>query len=122
MRCALDRSTVLILAANPDFLSEAVSLLQQKSCFVIVAHDFKELEAACACMQFQVAVLGPALGKRMKKALALHLQERCPEVAIIEIAAEAGVDGAIHFPEPSGQELLQIVNTAISATKQRRGA
>ncbi len=122
-RCPLGRFTVLLLPAETGFLSHATLVLEQSTFLVIVARDFKELEAACVALKFHVAVLGPALGRRMKKALALMIQEKCPEVPIIEMFSESPpVDRAIHLTGEPGPELVKAVKTAIRRCRQKRTA
>ncbi len=79
-----------------------------------VASNFRELEAACAALHFHVAVLGPGLGARVKRAVARLLQQKCPYVPIIELFhGSPVVDGAIHFSGDPGQELIAKVKTAV---------
>ena len=114
MRCTLGRQTVLLLPADAEFQTYATLVLEQSALFVITAKDIKELHAACENLLFQVAVLGPSLGSRMKRALASVIQEKCPNVPIIEMFSDApAVDGVIHFAGEAGSELAKAVKSAI---------
>lgn len=77
-------------------------------------NNFKELEEACRALRLQAAILGPAMGSRMKKAVALLLQQKCPGMPIIEVFdGEPVVQGAIHFSGEPGMELVKVVKAAI---------
>ncbi len=68
-------------------------------------------------MRFHAAILGPALGSRMKKAVALLLQQRCPGMPIVEVFDGApAVENAIPFSGEPGLELVKVVNAAIRQT------
>lgn len=99
---------------NSVFLAEAMSALQNGAFHVIVAHDFKELEAASDTLRFRVAVLGPALGPRMKKAVALLLQEKCPHVTVIELGESPVLESAIHSSGERGADFLPLVKAALA--------
>lgn len=94
---------------------DAASLFEQSAFDVEIARNFRELEAACRRLRFRVAVLGPSLGDRMKKAVALLLQQRCPDVPIIEVVhGMPVVEHAIHFAGEPGPELIKTVKAAIA--------
>lgn len=114
LRCPLGRKTVLLLPSDDAFLSHATLILEQNAFYVIAARDLKELHSACENLLFQVAVLGPALGSRMKRALTMLIQEKCPDVPIIEMFSESpAVRGVIHFAGETGPELTNAVKKAI---------
>ena len=104
----------LLLPQNTECLAQAILELQECALHVMVAHDFRELEAACNALRFHVAVLGPALGPRMKKAVASLLQEKCPHVPVIELGDKPVVHGAIHFLGESGPEFLAVIKAALA--------
>lgn len=59
-------------------------------------------------------MLGPSLGDRMKKAVALLLQQRCPEVPIIEMVhGMPVVEHAIRLAGDPGPELINTVKAVI---------
>ncbi len=120
MRCALGRQTVLLLPSDDAFLSHATLILEQSAFLVIAARDLKDVHSACENLLFQAAVLGPALGSRMKRALAMLIQEKCPDVPIIEMFSESpAVDGVIHFAGEAGPEMTKAVKKAIRGRPRR---
>ena len=65
-------------------------------------------------MRFHAAILGPTMGSRMKKAVAMLLERRCPGMPIVEVFHGApAVEDAIHFSGEPGLELVKVVKDAI---------
>jgi hypothetical protein len=99
---------------NSEFLAQAMPVLQNCAFHVIVAHDFRELEAACDTLRFHVAVLGPRLGPKMKTAVALLLQEKCPQASVIELGDSPVLESAIHSSGERGADFLALVKAALA--------
>jgi hypothetical protein len=54
------------------------------------------------------------MGSRMKKAVAMLLERRCPGMPIVEVFHGApAVEDAIHFSGEPGLELVKVVKDAI---------
>jgi DNA-binding NtrC family response regulator len=75
-----------LVIAQSQFAAEAMQkALQQRGHFVVAATDFAQVRKSCSNLRFNLIVIGEAIPRRIKKALAVELKESCPEAALLEI-------------------------------------
>jgi DNA-binding NtrC family response regulator len=78
---------ILVIAATrfaADAIEEAIT---RRGHQVTSATDFNQVKQTCTNLDFDLAVIGPSLADRIKKAIALMLRETCAGVQILEICA-----------------------------------
>jgi DNA-binding response OmpR family regulator len=96
-------------------ISESALILRKKSLLeagfqVTGALNLKEIEASCRGHNFDLIMVGPNIGPRMKISIANLLRDRCPEVPILEMGrVSPEIQGAHSVVGDSPAELVQAV-------------
>jgi DNA-binding NtrC family response regulator len=105
---------LLCICATESALRLRRESLMEAQYEVAGAINLKEVEAACQERIFDLIILGPQIGPRMKMAIADLLQKRCPAVPILEIGrANAEIQGADCVLGDSSAELIQAVRLVL---------
>ena len=100
-------------------ISESTLLLRKKTLLeagfeVTGALNLKEIEAACMQHNFDLIIIGPLIGPRMKTSIANALQYRCPSVPILEMGhVSPELEGAHCVVADSPAELIQAVRLVL---------
>lgn len=97
-----------LIIAQSQFAAEAMQkALQQRGHFVVAATDFDQVRKSCDNLRFDLVVIGDAIGRRIKKALAIQLKEYCPQVPVLEICkSEPCIDEADYILKSDSYEAL----------------
>ena len=96
-------------------ISESVLLLRKKSLVeagfrVTGALNLKEIESSCQLHNFDLIIVGPHIGPRMKISIANLLRDHCPDVPILEMGrVSPEIEGAHSVVGDSPAELVQAV-------------
>jgi hypothetical protein len=111
-------ATIFCIRATPALAEATRQLFEQYAYEIVTATDFKQVEAGCANIQFDLALIGDNFEPRIKKAIALLLKEHCPDVPILEIYKDTPVTEASEFvQEGSPDELVKAVRRMLGKVK-----
>ena len=83
------RCTVLSITFRDEIAEETKRVLEQNSFAVVVASDFKQLEAICVRGDFQVALVESEIQPKVKRAIGRLLNANCPHVPVVEMCQGA---------------------------------
>jgi DNA-binding NtrC family response regulator len=119
LKRAIIAATIFCIRATPALAQATRQLLEQYAYEIVTATDFKQVEAGCANIQFDLALIGDDnFEPRIKKAIALLLKEHCPDVPILEICKDTPVTEASEFvQEGSPDELVKAVRRMLGKVK-----
>jgi DNA-binding response OmpR family regulator len=107
-------SNLLCIAISESALLSRKKTLLEAGFEVTGALNTKEIEAACLQHNFDLIVLGPHIGPRMKITIANVLQTYCPSVPILEMGrASPEIHGAHCVIGDSPAELVQAVRLVL---------
>ncbi len=76
----------ILAIATTRFAAEAMKdAIVRRGYIVSPATDFKQVQQICNGLQIDLAIIGPKIPDRMKKAIGLYLREHCRGTQILEI-------------------------------------
>jgi DNA-binding NtrC family response regulator len=107
-------SKLLCIAINENALLSRRKMLLEAGFDVTGALNVKEIEAACQRCDFDLVILGPHIGPRMKTMIANVLENRCPSVPVLEMGrVSPEIQGAHCVIGDSPAELVQAVRLVL---------
>jgi DNA-binding response OmpR family regulator len=108
-------------------ISESALMLRKKSLLeagfeVTGALNLKEIEASCLDRTFDLIIVGPHIGPRMKITIASLLRNQCPSVPVLEMGrASPEIEGGHCVIGDSPAELVQAVRLVLQRETARIG-
>jgi DNA-binding response OmpR family regulator len=108
-------ATILCIRATPALAEATRLLLEQHAYEIVTATDFKQVEAACTNIRFDLALIGDNFDPRIKKAIYLLIKENCAKVPILEMyKGNPAIDNAEHVNAASPDELILAVRRMLA--------
>jgi DNA-binding response OmpR family regulator len=105
---------LLCIAISESALMLRKKSLQEAGLDVTGALNLKEIEASCLENNFDLIILGPHIGPRMKILIANLLRNRCPSVPILEMGrVSPEIQGARCVIGDTSAELVQAVRLVL---------
>jgi hypothetical protein len=120
---------VLCTGINPVLIQTRKLILEHAGHTVIPCTDELELVAACEEHAFDVAVIGQAVSRKVKRHIVLLIRQSCPSAKILElylVYEGRAVDDADSWmetpPEVPGELAVRVSELANSPQRQARPA
>jgi len=114
---------LLCVAATESALMLRKKSLCEAGFEVAGALNLKDVEAACREHAFDLIILGPQIGPRMKMMISDLLQKECPSLSILEMGrASPEIQGADCMIGDSPAELIQAVRLLLHREMVRQRA
>jgi hypothetical protein len=103
-------ATIFCIPATSALAEAKRQLLALRPYEFVTATDYQQIEAACANLRFDLALIGENFEPPIKKAISSLLREHCPQVPILEIYKDRPViEGSEYVKAGSPDEIVKAV-------------
>jgi CheY-like chemotaxis protein len=107
---------VLCTGVDPVLMMTRKLVLESVGHTVVPASDEREIKAACSKQEFDVAIIGQTISRKVKTRVLELVREHCPDARILELtlpyASKALEDADAWLEMPSDpEELADAVNS-----------
>lgn len=108
-------ATIFCIPATSALAEAKRKLLALRPYEFVTATDFQQIEAACAHLQFDLALIGENFEPQIKMAISSLLREHCPHVPILEIYKDKPViEGSEYVKAGSSDEIVKAVQRMLA--------
>jgi hypothetical protein len=113
---------ILAIAATKFAVDAMKDAITRRGHMVSPATDFTQVEQICSGLEVDLAVIGPAIPDRMKKAIGLYLREHCKGLLILEICADGPcfADADFSLKTDRFETLAQSIHSILSDTARQK--
>jgi hypothetical protein len=103
-------ATIFCISATSALAEAKRQLLALRPYEFVPPTDFQQIEAACANIRFDLALIGENFDPPIKMAISSLLREHCPGVPILEIYEDRSViEGSEYVKAGSPDEIVKAV-------------
>jgi len=116
---------ILHVGTNDAVMTTRRAILQRAGHEVTLAHNVREVLAACMANGFDVVILGQSLPPREKQRVVHTVMEHCTPIRFLEyhngVAPDLpSVHAHLHVPSSTPQSLIESVNHLVADLQRER--